>query len=814
MSDHEIINKAVCNLLIPFVFERSDWEKIENCNGQSSKEIVNEIKNNGNYGSLEWFSCCFRNLPVNETLTMRESPLLNSNSGMLVKRIEAAQPVREQLGFPQKENRPCYIGKYNIEFRFRKIRLLFFKMGIGMIHLETESKGLLPGELLDFNKQLGAIHEKVGFSYEKKVDKDHAETVRDSIYNLIRNVLEVQNYIQLKPYEKETFLTAYLLEYLVGNIGPDNKPQLFEMLRNRRSSNMRSPEMIAPENVYIPFDYISWVTGDKTLICFGDMSICGEDNRGFLTGPDGLASSINLNYITIYAYLIALKLSYRDAGSRGDQELEKMLPLLPKERLSAEQHINRLFEGYVRPALRLDDNIEKAVWDRREGLDEKISALSSQMDRMGDNLSEGIRGLSEKTDYLVNKVDLLVSFTENELKTFLEKERKKIRDTQDADHEEQVGEFISHTASYIDERVRLSGDEIVRKEREGLQILFGESWDELLSSSQTSLVSAGALLKRCSDISTPDFDFSGICICATAALEAELKHVFFDGLLNYMVKTYGDPETAGAEKVIKYWPEELLIISNDRSGKGRKKIRKADLFTMGKLPYLFGEITKLSDEPGKQAKQLKQAEMMKSRMSEYLAEIVLDRCKAMPYESFYRKSGDKDSCTCQDGCFVGKCEQIRKDYRNKAAHAGVMSGEEASSCYERVVTKPDTYVYNAKIAGVILELFSMVDGSKLRENFSCGPKTGSGDVKGGRPSEYSIGQEVELTDLELTSKGVLRGTIAGSKVGASLSRKHLKEKKINPKKYLGKKIEVRLYRWDENAQKFNAEFIPTERNGN
>ena len=37
--------------------------------------------------------------------------------------------------------------------------------------------------------------------------------------------------------------------------------------------------------------------------------------------------------------------------------------------------------------------------------------------------------------------------------------------------------------------------------------------------------------------------------------------------------------------------------------------------------------------------------------------------------------------------------------------------------------------------------------------------------------------------------------------------KYLQEKGISPKKYLGKKINVRLRRWDENGQIFNAELI-------
>lgn len=63
--------------------------------------------------------------------------------------------------------------------------------------------------------------------------------------------------------------------------------------------------------------------------------------------------------------------------------------------------------------------------------------------------------------------------------------------------------------------------------------------------------------------------------------------------------------------------------------------------------------------------------------------------------------------------------------------------------------------------------------------------------------EYSIGQIVELGDLEVTTRGVLRGNIVGSTVGVSLSKKHLQEIGIYPGQYIGRTIKVKLVRWDE-----------------
>lgn len=807
-----MIDKAVCNLLVPFSFEMADWDKIDDCQELPQKEIIEDIKRNSRYGSKEWYAYCFKDLPVYETFQMGGSPLLNNAGGVLVKRIEFNQPVRVLLGLHKNENRVCTLKKEHIDFCFGKIRLLLFKTGLGMIHLEIDSSKLSPDEFLNFSEQITAIQKDIKFTYENKLAKDLAEIVMGSIKQLVGKILSIQTYVKLSPFKKETFGKAYIQEYIVGDIEQSMKPQFFEMLRNQRRNNMRSATGVDSSNSYNPFEYITWVIGERTLVCYSDMNICGDDNRAFLTEPGGLVKSVDLNYITIYAYLIGIQLLLKDAEANKRKELIDTLYSLPIKKLSAETHINELFDVYLNSNLwKLRDRIIEIHNTNRTGIDEKLSSLSSQVDQMAKNFSERLSGLSHQTDYLVKQVDHLVSFTNTELKSFLDEERSKLQKSSCSDQEKQVGEFIEHTSSYIDEKVALSGDEIVKKEREGLSMLFGERWDCLLPSSQTSLVSAGALLKRCADINTPDFDFSGICICATAALEAELKRVFFDGLLDYMVSNYGNPALADASEIYKYWPDVLLTVTKFQYERGTNaKLKKVDHFTMGNLPFLFGETGKLSNVPVVRTSQVEQAKMMKTRMTEYLATIVLDYYQAMPFEAFYLEDNRADCITCQPGSFVWKCERIRENYRNKAAHVNVMSEEEASSCYQSIITKPDTYVYNAEIAGAILELFCKIDGTKLTNTWNrkaADKKTVTVAALSTAMSSFSIGQVVELENLEVTTKGVLRGTIAGAAIGASLSKKHLTDVGIYPRQFLGKTIAVKLVRWDENGQKYNAEWV-------
>lgn len=71
--------------------------------------------------------------------------------------------------------------------------------------------------------------------------------------------------------------------------------------------------------------------------------------------------------------------------------------------------------------------------------------------------------------------------------------------------------------------------------------------------------------------------------------------------------------------------------------------------------------------------------------------------------------------------------------------------------------------------------------------------------------ESMIGQTVTLTQTEATTTGVLRGVIAGTSHGASLSKKYLLGRGTPARMLAGKDLRIRLTRWDENAQKFNAE---------
>ncbi|WP_230227829.1 hypothetical protein [Allobaculum mucilyticum] len=103
-------------------------------------------------------------------------------------------------------------------------------------------------------------------------------------------------------------------------------------------------------------------------------------------------------------------------------------------------------------------------------------------------------------------------------------------------------------------------------------------------------------------------------------------------------------------------------------------------------------------------------------MKEYLKTIVNERYINDPYTAFYDRAGYPGKISG----IVKKSENIRSDYRNKAAYLNIMSSNDAEDCYTKVIRYPsrsETYSYRADITGLILDLFERIDGNKLKKLF-------------------------------------------------------------------------------------------------
>lgn len=803
------------NLLIPIQYELKNIYKLSEERMEINKADVNICKANREFNSKLWFQYCFKEKAFEKNYQMINSPLLQDETYKMT-RIEMDSVVRDMIGISKRENTTYVMDKNGISISIGKVRMLFTNNRIGFIHIEILASDIDENAI----RKLGYAFSKVTssqpkISYQIKRSKEQVEDVTISFKEIIERIVALQTYIPISIYEGR--ITPYMQISLIGSCDSEDKEIFFDSVQ--ALSQRPSIKCIDKSRVYEGReDYIFRFVGDKTVCIYGDTTICGEENIVFLTDiGNGLVKSATENYTTVFAFLISIRLLLL-SSQRADYDLWYLLdaPVY----LSDEDNIRELFEQCIwNGGWKLKEERELLLkkLDKQdiERLQKSAEEQRQELERLRKAAEEQQRQSAKQGEILVEisqGVGLLVDFVNTELKNFLAREKEIFNQSDNKNSDDSIGLFVRDVSEQIDKKIITSGNDAIEAERKNLLTLFGDKWKYVMVSSQSSLISAGVLLKQCADITAPDFDWSGVCICATAALEAELKRVFFDGLLDYMVSVYGEPCNDNADDIYKNWPEELLSVPRYQFVNGsHMSLTTVDHFTMGKLPFLFGETGKLSDKEVIRKNQLEQSELMKKCMTEYLATIVLDYYKEIPFEAFYMGTTNGDRSSSQAGCFVWKCEQVRKNYRNKAAHVNVMTGEEASSCYQSIITKPDTYIYNAEIAGIILELFSKIDGSRLNKklheknnhspNFAKKAKTQMGS------GQYSVGQTVELGDLEVTSKGVLRGTIVGSSVGASLSKKYLQEMGISPRQYLGKTIKVKLVRWDENGQKFNAEFI-------
>ena len=337
--------------------------------------------------------------------------------------------------------------------------------------------------------------------------------------------------------------------------------------------------------------------------------------------------------------------------------------------------------------------------------DQSIAALSDDVAFYRDVLSRGVATVEEKVDAvhattqdiqqaLGELSDLVSGAFMDELRGAKEALRAQLETTPPEAQDALVDAMCRQVNDAINSAMAHASDAIVSQEEAHLERLFGESWQKLLPLSRASIVSASVLWQGCAGVTMPDFDYSGICISVTTALEAELRRVFFDGFGDYLVEKYGAPETLAPEDVFAIWPEKLLSMTQREYARAKKpKLKRQHVFTIGNLPFLLGERRERFSGAEQQA-------LVQQRVAEYLATIVKPEFADAPREVFTAAHGGES--------FVDKCERIRNDYHNAAAHAQVVSRDQAIACYHAVIGRIGAYDHISGVTSALLALYSVL----------------------------------------------------------------------------------------------------------
>lgn len=196
-----------------------------------------------------------------------------------------------------------------------------------------------------------------------------------------------------------------------------------------------------------------------------------------------------------------------------------------------------------------------------------------------------------------------------------------------------------------------------------LASMFGETWNKFEESTKTSLKSAEYLWKCCNKLEEDDdFDYSGICISATCALENELKKIFYIDYKEYCMHHIND-----SNQLPSYFVDE-------------KKP-----FTLGSLQFYFD-----NSKYGKNKQAL--SDYLKSRSAQNN-----DPLHKFTHNRYYNNK-----------TVIELCEDIKNKYRNPSAHPHKINYETAKECYNIIVNKVEAQQDLNSINNILMILYDIL----------------------------------------------------------------------------------------------------------
>lgn len=232
----------------------------------------------------------------------------------------------------------------------------------------------------------------------------------------------------------------------------------------------------------------------------------------------------------------------------------------------------------------------------------------------------------------------------------------KIKDAaNDEERDEMIQEWFSSLDNYISNNIgKIGDDKDVTDAEKQLKEVFGDAWGWLDESMRTSLISSRVLWQKTKHLDS-SFDFSGIVITATSALEALLTRIFLTDFQGFL-KSNNIPE--------RNWPATLLYRQKDGSLIANK------YFYLGNFKYLLGQ-----GPDGFSRWTVNQV----NSINNYLESIIESDTKYSALEMLTKKEFN-------DKTIYMRIDHIRDKYRNKAAHTSIMKKEAAINCYYELIS--------------------------------------------------------------------------------------------------------------------------------
>lgn len=226
----------------------------------------------------------------------------------------------------------------------------------------------------------------------------------------------------------------------------------------------------------------------------------------------------------------------------------------------------------------------------------------------------------------------------------------------------------------ISQKTAESQETEYEKAKKALEERFGEYWNRLQPASQVSLISARTLYELSIQQKAGDnFDYSGVCISATSALELELKKVFLNNYVKFAKKSAVS---------IDRWPESIRHWSN------KKQIwLPKDRFVLGDLPSL------LETSQGRAS----------TLLNDYLQSILNLDSSQSNNPRYPLINGNQKRTS-----FLTRVDELRNNYRNPAGHGGTVNQKRAIGCCREIMGSFEAETRLTAAESLLVELLSML----------------------------------------------------------------------------------------------------------
>lgn len=398
----------------------------------------------------------------------------------------------------------------------------------------------------------------------------------------------------------------------------------------------------------------------------------------------------------------------------------------------AENHLNGLLR-HNQINKEQSQEIERLV-KRNKELEEDKRTLSDLIN-INKKLDLLLSAQQEQTAVL-NRVDKTTTETSGDVKQILGivkkiageisdlKKEYKGKFNKDDPNDPAMIEFFKLAADIVKNHFKdKMAQETVNSASETLSRRFGSTWDKLTEDSKISLISSWSMWEVFKN--AEGFDFSGVVICATSALEGELSKLMFSDFKTYMDKfessdpvfqnvDYTDFMEKRLEKFFPLRPDRLAAAQAQGAANTERH------FTLGNLRYIFtgdmkiGRNYLLGDPAAAKAHLVQERtdriNCFTALRNDYLRSVMKPNILAAypqcaSYTDLFTKTmpsienepkdepenGDrigkpkypKDAAFPDDfenNSLMAKIEYIKNNFRNNAAHTDQIPAENAEGC--------------------------------------------------------------------------------------------------------------------------------------